>query len=186
MRTCIRSTPEIHEKERAALVALRPWIVTYVRLRVAACDVDDVAQEVFAQAIKSLEAFDPSKAETDQLRRWVAGVARLTVAMHLRAQRYRERREDAYRHERQWSTPSAEGAHGAREILAILQRATLPILWRTWADYTAEGLTVEEIAKRDGISEGTVHNRIRLARRDFAAALAREEAIENGPAVRRK
>lgn len=57
--------------------------------------------------------------------------------------------------------------------------------WRIWVSHEVDGVSVAEIARRDGLSIATVYNHLRLARRDLAAALGREAATGTGPLVRR-
>lgn len=68
--------------------------------------------------------------------------------------------------------PDAESRLIAAELLAVLAKSTTPLRWKTFRSY-AFGVSVHDIARREGVPRATIYNRIRLARRDFAAALAR-------------
>lgn len=79
----------------------------------------------------------------------------------------------------------AEAPHLARNLLADLRRSTTPERWRVLVMH-AEGMTHEEIAAVEHAPPATVHTRLRLARRDIQAAIVRERAREQGPAVPRE
>jgi DNA-directed RNA polymerase specialized sigma24 family protein len=71
------------------------------------------------------------------------------------------------------------------DLLREMRDATTPERWRAWLAL-AEGSTLAEIAAAEGIAVGTAATRVMFARRDFAAAIRRERAREQGPAVRRR
>lgn len=73
------------------------------------------------------------------------------------------------------AVPSAEQRYLGKEALAFLRRATTPQRWKTIAAY-AKGIPASAIAQREGIPVPTVYDRIRRARLDMRAALAREDA----------
>jgi DNA-directed RNA polymerase specialized sigma24 family protein len=80
---------------------------------------------------------------------------------------------------------SAEDRTLAHELLDLLRRSTSPRNWHAWLR-NAEGESIESIATSTGVAVGTVATRIRLARRDFAAAIQRERMSDLVLAVRRK
>lgn len=73
------------------------------------------------------------------------------------------------------SAPSCEAAVAARELLRLLEASTTPERWRTVVAL-AGGASAAELEELEGTPAGTTHSRVRLARRDMAAALAREAA----------
>jgi RNA polymerase sigma-70 factor (ECF subfamily) len=77
------------------------------------------------------------------------------------------------------SSPSPEDALGHKEELAVLQRLLAEMddeRREVFVLYEIEGLTGQEIAKHLGIPIGTVSSRLRRAREDFVAMVARMRA----------
>jgi DNA-directed RNA polymerase specialized sigma24 family protein len=72
-------------------------------------------------------------------------------------------------------TIDAETRVIAKTTLRYLRRSTIPERWRAIRSY-ANGVPVHAIAAREHVPTATIYNRLRLAREDFAAALAREDA----------
>lgn len=75
---------------------------------------------------------------------------------------------------------SHESSVVSGDLLRSLQHATTPERWRVSFAYASQGLSVEEIARREQRPAGTIYNLLRLARLDFAAALRREAAAARG------
>jgi DNA-directed RNA polymerase specialized sigma24 family protein len=73
------------------------------------------------------------------------------------------------------TVPGPEGPTVAGDTLGAFSEATSPERWRALIAY-AEGISVAEIARREGIPAATVYTRIWKARRDIAAAMTREYA----------
>lgn len=136
---------------------------------VAEHDIEDAVQDVLMTALHAAErgtlAFSPRWA----FRSWLRTVARRQANV------YRQRAALAalLPKEEPHEAPSPEDRYLAREMLRVLAASTTPERWKTMRSYAA-GISVHEIAKRDGIRAASVYNRLRLAREDFAAALARE------------
>ncbi len=80
---------------------------------------------------------------------------------------------------------SPEAHVSARETLRRLQRSTSPDRWRAWIAHEVDGVPVAEIARQEGRPRATIYNLLRLARQDFAAAMAREAVAERAPGPRR-
>ena len=71
--------------------------------------------------------------------------------------------------------PGAEPLFLARELLRFLRGSTTPERFRAVMAY-AKGIPASDIARREGVLVATIYDRIRRAREDFRAALAREAA----------
>lgn len=82
------------------------------------------------------------------------------------------------------SIASSEEAVLASSVIRILRESTTPERWRAVRSF-ALGTKVKDIAARERVPASTIYNRLRLARLDFEAAIAREEAIAQGPIVMR-
>ncbi len=176
----------------AAIAALRPWVFRFVRSRLApatrgrsargrrtnprqapALDPEDVTQEVLLAAVVALPSFRP---ELGTLRGWITGIAYLTIAYRLRAERSHMRTVRAFQDASPWEAPSHEEIIAAGEIIAALQKVTTAERWRVWFAHDGEGRTAVEIARREGTPVTRIEHWIRQARRDFANALAKLES----------
>lgn len=74
---------------------------------------------------------------------------------------------------------SAEEQIAEREtarMIEALRASVRPCDWRVLVGYAFEGRPIAEIASSEGIGESTARNRLRLARRDLAAAVRRLRA----------
>lgn len=141
---------------------------TLRRLGIAGDDRSDLCQEVFLVAFKNLDRFDTSRPE----RPWLFGIA------YRIARRYR----DLARHKREVYVPSEPPATSksplesveAREMQYLVSLAIARIeLSRRAVFIMAEidGHSAPEIAQALDVPLNTVYSRLRLARRDFAAAV---------------
>lgn len=145
------------------------------RLGVPEADVDDALQEVFVVVHRKLAAFEARSKVTT----WLFGICFRVASEH-------QRRMYARREELTAAIPDATDAglnpeehcegREARarldEVLAELdadKRAVFVL-------YELDELSVEVIAERVGVPEGTVYSRLRAAREDFDRALVRLRA----------
>lgn len=156
----------------AAILAQRATIVHAItRSGAPASAFDDIMQDVLIKALLA--------ARRGGLRWWLPAdlrgflrvlVARVIVRKYQDAQLVAEPslNEPDER-------PSVERLMIGKETLATLRAATTPERWRAILA-RAKGISVAEIAAREGVPAGTIYTRLRLARQDFAAALAREDA----------
>ena len=146
----------------------------------AESDVDDLVQVVALAAVRTAEQDRPVWATCDAFRSWLRVVAyRVAVTHAHRATRERQHRLTIPRPSE--TVPSAEDRYRAAEELRLLERSTSPERWRAITALAA-GETVAEVAREAGLSVPGVYSRAHVARRDFAAALAREATA---PRVRR-
>ncbi|MFO0588810.1 MAG: sigma-70 family RNA polymerase sigma factor [Polyangiaceae bacterium] len=164
--------------------------------------IEDVVQEVFARATRYAHSFNPSPDAPRDIaeRRWLLAIlTRVIARQHARAAhnpldlraRVRDLRRDG--DGRAYADPDDESdlmdpkenhgeriavQHDATGILRRFYEATRdrPEQWRAWIAFEVDGVPVKEIARQEGTSTMTIYTRIRLAREDLAAMLAREEA----------
>ena len=150
------------------------------RLGVPDAALDDVCQDVFVVVHKRLGEFEGRSS----IRTWVYGILHNVVLTWRRT----SRRKDPERSELDpelivdpANNPQelASGAEAARIAHAML--ATLADDKRTiFVLVELEGLTVPEAAEATATNLNTAYARLRAARADFAAAVARFQARERG------
>jgi RNA polymerase sigma-70 factor (ECF subfamily) len=135
---------------------------TLGRLGVRTADLDDATHDVFVVLYRRWRDLDPAQA----LRPWLFGVARRVAS-----------------HRRRTPADVAEPVDGPAPETPFAER---DLLWRALAQladdrrevlvmHDLDGYTGAEIARALEISVNTVHSRLRLARADLAAAVARLE-----------
>ncbi len=146
----------------------------------AESDVDDLVQVVALAAVRTAEQERPVWATCDAFRSWLRVVAyRVAVTYAHRVARERQHRLTLPRPSE--TVSSAEARYRAAEELCLLERSTTPERWQT-ITALAGGEDVSEVAREAGLTVPGVYSRVHVARRDFAAALAREATA---PRVRR-
>ena len=162
-------------RERAEAVSGSVWRCLR-RFGVPSCDVEDCFQSVLLQLHARWDML--GRLPVEELRRYACTVA---IGVARGAARSRERTERA-------SGELADDlvAQGTPESLAEHQQelAMLDAVLATLTDerrevfvlYELEGLTGAEIAEHLGVPAGTVASRLRRARADFEAAVARSLA----------
>lgn len=147
------------------------------RMGVAEANVDDVAQEVFLIVYRKLPEFEARSS----LRTWLFGIAFRVASDHRRRpeQRLRVAASSAPSEDLPDLGPgpleSLEQRDRARileSLLATLDEKKRAIL--ILADL--EGFSAPEISESLSIKLNTVYSRLRLAREDFSAAVARLKA----------
>lgn len=149
---------------------------TLRRLGVPESVLDDAAQEVFVVAFRRQEDFEGRSSH----RTWLYGIAWNRARELARSARRRPE------HELPDILPPASGADAEQaaiesEALRLAYRlldALAPERRAVLLMAEVDGMSAPEIAKILGISPNTVYSRIRLARRDFEAALDRQRARE--------
>jgi RNA polymerase sigma-70 factor, ECF subfamily len=145
---------------------------TLQHLGVKNADLEDLGQEVFVAVHRNLSTFDGRS----KLTTWLFG-----ICLHL-VQRYRRRaylrleflraeppeRIDPETPERRYAEEQA------RLELAELLRRLSPERRATFVMFEVEGMSCEEIAELTAVPVGTVYSRLHLARKQVAAAAARQ------------
>lgn len=141
---------------------------------------DDLVQEIFIVIHAKLDTLEKPEA----LRSWIYGVVRRSVSTHRRAARARAVGvQDGV--DSASSDPTPLEQTESNEELALLQRLLLELdepKREVFALVELEELTIPEAAEALEIPLNTAYSRLRAARRDFEAALARHEARHKGRA----
>lgn len=171
-----RSAPAL-PSEDARFRALFHSEVGYVwatlrRLGVPPADVEDVTQEVMLRVFRLLDAYDPTR----PLRPWLFGIAH-RVASEWRRHR-RRRPEDLTTNpgELAPSGSDVEAEVAARQARALVERALLAIEVERRAVFILhdlDGCPVPELARTLEVPLNTAYSRLRLAREEFRAEVAR-------------
>lgn len=142
------------------------------RLGVDGATVDDVVQETFVTAWKTLGRFEGRS----QVKTWLIGIAFNHARHALRARGQREfgPLEDTLPSQRQGPEEDAARTQQKEQLLVMLralpadQREVLVLM-------DLEGFSAPEVAELSGASVNTVYSRLRLARAAIDAAVARLE-----------
>ncbi|WP_437786031.1 sigma factor-like helix-turn-helix DNA-binding protein [Sorangium sp. So ce1097] len=169
-------------------------------LGVAADDLDDMLQEIFLAAYRGLDTYEPwryhaaPRAERPAagppplrikpeaaLHRWLFGIAwRKSSHYHARAHRRREIPSGAggsWPFDGRDPTPTPEqtlASADRAEIVTALLLKVAPERRVILVMYDVLGVPVADIARELHLKENTVRSRLRLAREDFRAAIARQ------------
>jgi len=142
---------------------------------------DDVAQEAFVRAWRSLDRFELGR----PFGPWVCRIAANLAVNHVRSPRAREEGLPEGYAETRSSDPGPLGNVLDAEACRVLDRAVCELSLEQRAVFvlrTVEEMSYEEIAGALGISPGTVMSRLFRARERLAKALA----PYLGPAARRR
>ena len=134
-------------------------------------DVDDVVQQVFIAAHRSLPGFRGDAKVTT----WLYGIALRTVLAHLRS--WRRHRAMLTRLQTLPTSPYVDDLHQQTE-----RKERLHTAWRALMNispkkrialllFEVEGYSAPEIATMLNVREGTVRSRLRHARQELAAQL---------------
>ncbi|MBL1065214.1 RNA polymerase sigma factor [Streptomyces sp. 7-21] len=145
-------------------------VLRYARRRVGADAAPDVAAEVFATAWRRIDAVP-----RDALP-WLYGVARNTVASHVRAERHAVHLAERVAH----THPPGTGRDAGDQVAA---RHLVLAAWSSLAEPDREllaligweGLTVRQAARALGCSAATCSVRLHRARARLRSALAQQE-----------
>lgn len=146
------------------------------RLGVPDRDLADAAQDVFMVVHKKLPEFAGESRPTT----WLYGISFRVASARRRAAPARREVLDDVQHEPANERSEglvAETAHYRRLLSEALDR--MPIEQRAaFAMFELDGMTAAEIAEYAGVSEGTIHSRLRLARQVFRRFVERLSARE--------
>ena len=178
----VRAPPAASAEQQARLARLVTEQFNFVwrllrRIGVSAADADDAAQQVFIVASRRLPDI-----RVGSERAFLFSTA-LNVGWHARRSRARKREDfGTDLDERADLEPSPEDLVDRRRARALLDAMLeeMPIELRVvFVLYEVEQLTSVEIAELIDVPVGTVASRLRRAREDFAARVARAEARRN-------
>ncbi len=129
-------------------------------------DLDDLVQQVFLEAVRSLDSFRGDSS----LSTWLFAIARHVAEVHLRTRWRQRRRVEASRLWEEAARRTApDPAQSGDERLALqLVRRALDVMdprFRlAWLLVEAEGMTSDEAARALGVPAGTVRSRLHEAR----------------------
>jgi len=151
------------------------------RLGLAESELPDGTQEVFFSAFRYWDRFE----QRASLRTWLFAIARGVTRDHLRASKRRisESLDDALVDARACPLAEVETREAARLVSALLQKLGEPKRL-VFVLAELEQLPLPEVAETLGINLNTAYSRLRAARHDFEAALARHRA-KHGAAARK-
>ncbi|MFJ2031502.1 RNA polymerase sigma factor [Streptosporangium sp. NPDC087985] len=148
--------------------AYRPILGYVLRRCTDPEDAADVVAETFATAWRRIDEIPPG----DEARLWLYGVARNTLANHLRGERRHEQRAAALR-EQIIASPVLSGSPPAEYTQLGRVFRALPDDDRELLSLVAwEKLDTEQMARTLGITRNAVRVRLHRARKRFARALA--------------
>jgi RNA polymerase sigma-70 factor (ECF subfamily) len=139
-------------------------------------EAEDVAQEVFAQAWRQADRYDPRRGQPVA---WLLNMARSRAIDRLRRRRAQPSADTEATSEPVDRSPGAEALAITREQVRALREALagLPVLQRTAIELAYyEGLSQQEIAARLEQPLGTVKTRVRLGLMKLRDALSGSQA----------
>lgn len=147
-----------------------------LRLGVREADVEDAAHDVFVTFHRKIADYDPAR----PVRAWLAGIA-VRVASDHRRRAHHRREVHAVAIEPIDDRPRADDEVEQRELRRMLidaledvREERRPVL----VLHDIEGIAAPEIAAALSIPLNTVYSRLRLARADLRAALAKRTEAE--------
>lgn len=140
--------------------------------------IDDVVQEVFVVIHAKLHDLR----SPDSLRSWIYGIVKRAVSEHRRAVRKGEEtsslpKEQAAIASRQPTPFELTELHAQRELLSIILEGLTEAKREVFILAELEEMSVPEIAAALEIPLNTAYSRLRHARQEFDAALARRTEI---------
>jgi RNA polymerase sigma-70 factor (ECF subfamily) len=148
------------------------------RLGVPPSNIEDVCHDVFITAWRKLPDYDRAR----PIRPWLFGIAYRVASDHRsRAYQQREVHDD--------DVDAADTAHGPHEhaeqaqARSLIARALeqIPLERRgVFVMHDIDGTAIPEVAETFGIPLNTAYSRLRLARRDFEAAVAKLKEAAHG------
>jgi len=151
------------------------------RMGVIESELDDVVQEIFIIVHRKLATLE----QPDSLRSWIYGIIRRTASAHHRARRTNVASTAALNLESELQYPQqpsplelAEQSDQVKLLWSLLEKLD-PSRREVLVLAELDGLTAPEIANAIEIPMNTVYSRLRSARQELEAALARHHA-QNG------
>lgn len=148
--------------------ATRPEVLRLCAHLVDRDDAEDLAQETYVRALRSLPGFRGAA----PFRLWLLGIARRTCADHLRTRTRRRRLSERLRAAPQDDAPAAVGAVAEVELLGLLH----PDRRAAFVLTQLLGLSYAEAAAACEVPVGTIRSRVARARADLLATHRAAEA----------
>jgi RNA polymerase sigma-70 factor (ECF subfamily) len=144
--------------------------------RASQADIEDVTQQTFVAAQRSIERYRGDSAPTT----WLCGIAAHVVLMHLRSWRRRTRALESFFEHWTATAPSSidlEERYGHRQDLERVWRCLekiKPDKRIVFVLFEVEGMSGAEIAQALEIPAATVFTRLHHARRELVALMRKE------------
>src|SRR5882672_886762 len=145
------------------------------RLGIPAPSIDDAVQDVFLVVHRRLGEFEGRSS----VKTWLFGIALRVASVHRRAAARRPTEPLTEEPADAAAPPAAEALSEAREAARLVHQLLDCLDEDRRAVFVLselEQMTAPEISMALGVNLNTVYSRLRLARRDFDAALARHRA----------
>ncbi len=162
---------------REIVEALEPRLRSYCGSRLPRAEVDDVLQDVFLKAFKSLKGYDPSF----PFSAWIFTIARTTIATRkLAFWREREKRERAGRETADLAASNGGQERLEEEMARNLVKALKPKYRSVVELHYFGGLTVWEIAATLSLGESAVKQRLVRSRSAMLAQMERSGTEKPG------
>ncbi|GAA2642692.1 sigma-70 family RNA polymerase sigma factor [Dactylosporangium fulvum] len=158
--------------ERAAAAFVRstqPEVWRFVAALVGVAHADDVTQDTYLRAFRSL----PDFAGRSTARTWVLAIARRACADHVRAAvRSRRLKARVVAEPERFADSDHAGLHATGDLVAALpaERRVAFVLTQVL------GLSYAEAAEIEDVPVGTIRSRVARARADLVAAIAAARA----------
>jgi len=174
VRRCARGDERAWEELYTAYAPIVARFLT--RMLGPASYVDDLVQQVFVELFSGLKRFRGDA----KLTTWLYGVAKNVALKHMRTEKRRRRRHDAWKdHLTVMSNGIIDGRRQAeaRMLVGALDDAVQkldPKHRAVWVMRELEGLSTEEVAEALGIRSGTVRSRLFKARNTVMDHLKRQ------------
>ena len=127
-------------------------------------EVEDLVQKVFIEAYDKLERFDSSK----EMSKWLKGIARNTVKMHLRSRKTKEKHIQCYQ---EWATMQYE-ADEDFEILDSKSKA----LEKCYEKVSETNRSIMEMKYRNRLSIQAIADKLNRSLEGITKALSRTRA----------
>ena len=135
----------------------------FLRHLLGSPDTDDLVQETYLRALRSLPRF----AGRSSARTWLFGIARRVAADHLRSAAARPRT----RHLEDWEPPAAGGRFEDEVVLGRLLLGLSPERREAFVATQVLGMSYAEAAQVCGCPIGTIRSRVARAREDLVLAV---------------
>ncbi len=135
-------------------------------------DLEDVLHDTFVKISRRLDAYDPSR----PLRPWLAAFAFRTASDYRRRLQHRNELVALDPPSRSDDAPLPDEILAKREARALVLRALEAVKMDRRAVFVMhdlDGFSVPEIAQSLDVPLNTAYSRLRLARREFTAAVKR-------------
>lgn len=154
---------------RAVVEATEPAVRRFLAFRVGRHDIDDVVQETYIRAWRSLHRFQGRASATT----WVLSIARCAAADLQRDDSRHRRRIEAAASFVSLPSVGHDEHHALSELIAGLDESRRDAFVLT----QVVGLSYEEAATVVGVALGTIRSRVARARADLVSLLEHRDEV---------